>query len=130
MNAACGFVCVGEVVVAVQAGGGFGYALLWRGVIVAAAIIVYSEMCGRVAIVGRRPVFELVRERLGFSIGLCALVAWTAVNVLTFAGEVGGVVIVLRLLTGVPYGVWIAGGLLALILVVSVLPFEAIERVF
>jgi manganese transport protein len=33
-------------------------------------------------------------------------------------------------LTGLPYGWWIAGAILALILVVSLLPFESLERLF
>jgi manganese transport protein len=130
LTALGGFVDIGEMVFAAQAGARFGYELLWPVVVGALAIIVYAEMCGRVAIVARKPVFVLVRERLGYSIGLCALVASTAVNVLTCAAEVGGVALVLRLLTGLPYGWWLAGGVLALILVVSVLPFEAIERLF
>lgn len=125
-----GFVDIGELVFASQAGARFGYALLWPVVLGVLAIIVYSEMCGRVAIVGRRPVFELVRERLGFSLGLCALIGATIMNVLTCAAEVGGVAIILRLIVGLPYGLTVAGGLVALIVVVSVLPFDKLERVF
>jgi manganese transport protein len=130
LTAVGGFVDIGEMVFAAQAGARFGYQLLWPVVLGAFAIIVYAEMCGRVAIDARKPVFTLVRERLGYSVGLCALVAATAVNVLTCAAEVGGVALVLRLVTGLPYGWWLAAAVLALILVVSVLPFETLERVF
>jgi manganese transport protein len=130
LTALGGFVDIGEMVFAAQAGARFGYQLLWPVVLGAFAIIVYAEMCGRVAIVARKPVFTLVRERLGYNVGLCALVASTAVNVLTCAAEVGGVALVLRLVTGLPYGWWLAGAVLGLILVVSVLPFETLERVF
>jgi manganese transport protein len=130
LTALGGFVDIGEIVFAAQAGARFGYQLLWPVVLGAFAIIVYAEMCGRVAIVARKPVFTLVRERLGYSVGFFALVASTAVNALTCAAEVGGVALVLRLLTGLPYGWWIAGAILALILVVSVLPFESLERLF
>jgi manganese transport protein len=130
LTALGGFVDIGEMVFAAQAGARFGYQLLWPVVLGALAIIVYAEMCGRVAIVARKPVFTLVRERLGYSVGFCALVASTAVNVLTCAAEVGGVALVLRLVTGLPYGWWLAGAVLLLVLVVSVLPFEKLERVF
>jgi manganese transport protein len=130
LTALGGFVDIGEMVFAAQAGARFGYHLLWPVVLGAFAIIVYAEMCGRVAIHARKPVFTLVRERLGYSVGLCALVASTAVNVLTCAAEVGGVALVLRLVTGLPYGWWLAGAVLGLILIVSVLPFETLERVF
>jgi manganese transport protein len=130
LTALGGFVDIGEMVFASQAGAKFGYQLLWPVVLGALAIIVYSEMCGRVAIVAQKPVFTLVRERLGYSVGLGALGASTAVNMLTCAAEVGGVALVLRLITGLPYGWWLAAAILVLILVVSVLPFETLERVF
>ncbi len=125
-----GFVDIGELVFASQAGARFGYALLWPVVLGAATIVVYSEMCGRVAIVTRKPVFTLVRERLGYSVGFCALVASTAVNALTCAAEVGGVAIVLRLLSHAPYGIAVAVAIVLLIATVSALPFDMLERVF
>lgn len=130
LTALGGFVDIGEMVFASQAGARFGYDLLWPVVIGAFAIIVYGEMCGRVAIVTKDPVFVLVRERLGYSVGLGVLVSSTIVNVLTCAAEIGGVALILRLVTGLPYGWWLAGGVLLLIVVVSILPFEALERVF
>jgi manganese transport protein len=130
LTALGGFVDIGEMVFASQAGARFGYQLLWPVVVGAAAIILYGEMCGRVAIVTKDPVFALVRQRLGYSVGLGVLASSTVVNVLTCAAEIGGVALILRLVTGLPYGWWLAGAVLILILVVSVLPFEALERVF
>jgi hypothetical protein len=57
-------------------------------------IAVYAEMAGRVAAVSGRPVFDVIRMRLGFGLGLIALVASTFVNVLTVAAELGGLAIV------------------------------------
>jgi manganese transport protein len=125
-----GFVDIGELVFASQAGARFAYALLWPVVLGVLAIIVYSEMCGRVAIVTGKPVFTLVRERLGYTLGFCALVASTFVNVLTCAAEVGGVAIVIRLLIHLPYGVAVAIVILLLVAIVSILPFTMLERVF
>ena len=48
---------------------------MWVVVVGVIGIIVYSEMCGRVAAVAERPVFDLVRERVGFGAGLGTLVA-------------------------------------------------------
>ena len=45
-------------------------------------IIVYSEMCGRVAAVSGKAVFDAIRERVGFNAALGALVSsvpWEAV---------------------------------------------------
>ena len=43
--------------------------LLWVVVVGVVGIIVYSEMCGRVAAASKRPVFDAVRERMGFGVG-------------------------------------------------------------
>ena len=42
---------------------------MWVVVVGVVGIIVYSEMCGRVSAVSKRPVFDLVRERTGFGPG-------------------------------------------------------------
>src|SRR3954465_1104771 len=86
-----GFVDIGDLVFNVAAGATFGFQLLWVVVIGVIGIIVYSEMCGRVAAISSRRVFDLVRERFGFSAGLGTLVASSVVNLMTCAAEVGGV---------------------------------------
>src|SRR3954468_216294 len=125
-----GFVDIGELVFAAQSGAKFGYLLLWPIVLGAFAIIVYSEMCGRVAIVTHKPVFALLRERLGYSVGFCVLIASAIVNILTCAAEVGGVAIVLRLMTGIAYGPLVAVAVGLIVLIMSVLKFDMLERVF
>ena len=95
-----GFVDIGDIVFNVAAGATFGYQLLWAVVVGVGGIITYAEMCGRVAAVSEKAVFDAVRERLGFSAGLIALVAGELVNLLTIAAEIGGVAIVLQLLSG------------------------------
>jgi len=125
-----GFVDIGELLFASLGGARFEYATVWAVVLGAGAIVVYSEQCGRVAIVTGKPVFVVVRERLGYSVGLGALITSTVVNVLTCAAEVGGVAIALRLLTGLPYGIWVVIGVLVLVAVVALVPFEGLERLF
>ena len=75
LSAIGGFVDIGDLVFNTQAGATFGYQLLWVVVVGVVGIIVYSEMCGRVAAVAKRPVFDLVRERAGFGAGLATLIA-------------------------------------------------------
>jgi Mn2+/Fe2+ NRAMP family transporter len=58
-----GFVDIGDIVFNVSAGATFGYQLLWAVVIGVGGIITYAEMCGRVAAVSGRAVFDVVRER-------------------------------------------------------------------
>jgi manganese transport protein len=125
-----GFVDIGDLVFNVSAGATFGYQLLWVVVIGVIGIITYSEMCGRVAAISGKAVFDAVRERLGFKTGLMALIAAQFVNLLTLTAEIGGVAICLQLLSGLPYRwlILIAG--IALAVVVWVTSFDWIERIF
>jgi manganese transport protein len=75
MTALGGFVDLGQIVFTTQAGSLFGYHLLWAIALGTVAIIVYMEMCGRVAVIAHEPVFATVRERLGKGLGTFTLVA-------------------------------------------------------
>jgi manganese transport protein len=130
LSAIGGFVDIGDLVFNTQAGATFGFQLLWVVVIGVVGIVVYSEMCGRVAAISKRPVFDLVRERVGFGAGLGTLLAAEFVNLLTCAAEVGGVAIVLQLLGGLPYRPLILIGVVALVVITWTMPFEWIERTF
>ena len=125
-----GFVDIGDLVFNTQAGATFGFQLLWVVVIGVLGIIVYSEMCGRVSAIAKRPVFDLVRERTGFGAALAALVASEVVNLMTCAAEIGGVAICLQLLSGLPYRLLIPVAVVGLAVSSWVLPFRWIERVF
>ena len=130
MSAIGGFVDIGDLVFNTQAGAIFGFQLLWVVVIGVVGIIVYSEMCGRVSAVAKRPVFDLVRERTGFGAGLATLIASEVVNLMTCAAEIGGVAICFQLLSGLPYRLLIPLAVLALAVSSWVLPFRWLERVF
>jgi len=130
MTALGGFVDFGQIVFTLQAGASFRYALLWPIALGTIAIIVYMEMCGRIAVVAREPVFAVVRDRLGKKLGLGGLIASNLLNLITCAAELGGVAIVLHLLTGWPEKALLAGSALAFGLIVGLLRFEWIERVF
>jgi Mn2+/Fe2+ NRAMP family transporter len=125
-----GFVDIGDLVFNTQAGAIFGFQLLWVVVVGVVGIIVYSEMCGRVSAVAKRPVFDLVRERAGFGAGLGTLVASEVVNLMTCAAEVGGVALCLKLLSGLSYRLLIPLAVIGLAVSCWVLPFRWIERVF
>jgi manganese transport protein len=125
-----GFVDIGDLVFNVAAGAMFGYQLLWVVVVGVVGIIVYSEMCGRVAAISNKAVFDAVRERVGFRAGLITLVAAQVVNLMTLAAEVGGVAICLLLLSGLPYRWLILAAIVGLGIVVWVISFEWIERIF
>jgi len=83
MTALGGFVDIGQIVFTMQAGALFGYHLAWAVFLGTAAIIVYMEMCGRIAVVPREPVFAIVRERLSKRLGLAVLVTSNLLNLIT-----------------------------------------------
>lgn len=51
MTAFGGFLDLGQIVFTAQTGAYFGYQLLWAIVLGTVGIIVYMEMCGRIAVV-------------------------------------------------------------------------------
>jgi Mn2+/Fe2+ NRAMP family transporter len=125
-----GFVDIGDLVFNVSAGATFGYELMWVIPIGVVGIIVYSEMCGRVAAVSGKAVFDAIRERLGFTPALGALVASEVVNLMTLAAEVGGAAIALQLLSGLPYRWLIVLAIAGLAVIIWVTSFQWLERIF
>src|SRR5947209_11206524 len=127
MTALGGFVDLGQIVFTLQAGAMFGYQLMWSIVLGTAAIIVYMEMCGRVAVVAKEPVFAVVRTRLGFRLGLITLIASNLLNVITCAAELGGIAIVLHLLTGWPEKLLLMAATFAFLIIVLLFRFQWIR---
>jgi manganese transport protein len=130
MTALGGFVDLGQIVFTTQAGALFGYELLWAIVLGTVAIIVYMEMCGRVAVVAREPVFAVIRTRLKSKLGLATLIASNLLNLITCAAEIGGVATILHLLTGWPEKPLLIGSCIAITAIVHLSRFEWIERIF
>ena len=125
-----GFVDIGDLVFNSAAGATFGFDLLWVVVVGVVGIVVYSEMCGRVAAVSGRAVFDAVRERLGFNVGLVALIGAQLVSFMTLAAEIGGIAVVLELLSGLSYGALLVLAVVGLFVVLWTMPFDWIERLF
>jgi len=125
-----GFVEIGELTFALNAGSKFDFALLWVVALGTIGIIVYGEMAGRIAAVRKQPVFQLIRERTGLTAGLVTLIAANLVNLLTCAAEIGGIALVWQLMTGWAYRPLIAATFVLLALAVWFFPFKWIERVF
>jgi Mn2+/Fe2+ NRAMP family transporter len=130
MTALGGFVDLGQIVFTMQAGALFGYKLMWTVVFGTAAIIVYMEMCGRVAVVAKEPVFSVVRTCLGFPLGVITLIASNLLNVITCAAELGGIAIIVHLLTGCPEKIALIGSAVVLGAIVFLFQFQWIERTF
>jgi Mn2+/Fe2+ NRAMP family transporter len=125
-----GFLDIGDLVFNTQAGALYRYDLIWAVALGTFGIALYAEMAGRVAAVSGRPVFDVIRMRLGFGPGLVALVASTFVNVLTVAAELGGLAIILTLLFDAAFSMFVVVAVLVLIVIVALLPFGGLERLF
>ena len=95
-----GFLDIGEFVSLPQAGASFGLALLPIVLLGTIGAMVYAEMAGRIELASRRTVFDLIRKRLGLRVGLVALAAALALNVLTLVAEIGGMAFVAELVLG------------------------------
>jgi manganese transport protein len=130
MTALGGFVDLGQIVFTMQAGALFGYRLLWVVVVGTAAIIIYMEMCGRVAVVAQEPVFATIRTKLRDRLGLATLIASNLLNLITCAAELGGIGIILHLMTGWNERLCLAAAAVLLGVTVALLKFEWIERTF
>jgi manganese transport protein len=130
LTAIGGFVDIGDLVANAATGARFELNLAWVVVVGVLGIIVYAEMCGRVAALAGRPVFDLVRERLGPRFGLANLLASFFINFLTLTAELAGVAIAISLLVGVSYLLLIPVALVLVWLVIWRMPFSLMEQVF
>jgi manganese transport protein len=107
LTAIGGFVDIGDLVANAETGSRFRMSLAWAVVLGVIGIVLYAEMAGRVAALCGRPVFDLVRERLGARMALANLLASSFINFLTVAAEIAGVAIALQLASSVNYLFWI-----------------------
>jgi Mn2+/Fe2+ NRAMP family transporter len=130
LTAIGGFVDIGDLVANAETGARFKMALAWVVVVGVIGIVVYAEMAGRVAAMSGRPVFELVRERLGPGVGLVNLLASYFINFLTLTAEIAGVAIAMSLVASVSYVLLLPVAAFLVWLVVWRMPFEWMERAF
>jgi manganese transport protein len=130
LTAMGGFAEIGVVVFAVDAGAKFGPSLLWVVALGILGIIVYGEMAGRVAAVANQPIFDWVRERAGFRVGLATLIAANLVTLLTCTAEIGGIALILKLMLGWPYRPLAVAAFALLLVIVWTFSFKWLERFF
>src|SRR5437588_184085 len=121
---------IGDLVAGSASGARFKLALAWVVLVGVIGIIVYAEMAGRVAAVSGRPVFSLVRERLGPGFGLANLVASSFINFLTLAAEIAGVAIAMAMVASVHYILLVPVAAFLIWFVVWHIGFERMERMF
>jgi Mn2+/Fe2+ NRAMP family transporter len=125
-----GFVDMGDLVANAQTGARFGMGLAWAVVVGVIGIVIYAEMAGRVAALSGRPVFDVIRERLGARPALVNLVASFFINLLTLTAEIAGLAVIIELVTGVNYLLWVPLAAVAVWLVIWKVKFSVIEKAF
>jgi Mn2+/Fe2+ NRAMP family transporter len=130
LTAIGGFVDIGDLVANSETGARFGMRLAWVVVVGVVGICVFAEMSGRVAAISHRPVFDLVRERLGPRIAMVNIVGSYLVTLMTLAAEIGGVALAVSLATSVSYLLWVPIAAFVIWVVLWRVKFEALEQVF
>ncbi len=130
LTAVGGFVDIGDLVESGVVGARYGMALLWVTVLGVLGICVYADMSGRIVVVSGRPVFDLIRERLGPRLALANLVGSFLITLLTVCAEIGGVALAIELASGVDRLFWVLPAGVAVWLVIWRVGFEKMEQGF
>jgi Mn2+/Fe2+ NRAMP family transporter len=102
-----GFVEVGSISTAAQAGAEFEFALLWSIAAAGLMLAMLVEMSGRLAAVSKRTLVAAVRERFGFHFLLIPMGAELLTDALLLAAEIGGVAVAIKLLSGIAFQWWV-----------------------
>ncbi len=102
-----GFLEIGSIATAAQAGAGFGYRLAWSIVIGTACIAFLVEMSGRFAACSGRTIPDALRERFGGPAFLAVLAVMLCVSILVLGAEMGGASAALQLATGIALRWWV-----------------------
>ncbi|OUL28380.1 divalent metal cation transporter [Nostoc sp. 106C] len=98
-----GFLDVGAIATAAEAGSTYGFQLIWVIILGTICVISLVEMSGRLAAVSKHTLAAAVRERFGFNFYVIPLFAEIVVDFLVLAAEIGGVCIALQLVTGISF---------------------------
>ena len=101
-----GFLEIGSITTAAQAGADFSLQLIWAIVLGGLCIIFLVEQAGRFAAVSGRTIPDAIRERFGFNYFTFLYLTLAVVSLLVLAAEIGGVCIALELATGIGLQWW------------------------
>jgi Mn2+/Fe2+ NRAMP family transporter len=101
-----GFLEIGSVTTAAQAGASFGYQLLWAILLGTICLIFLIEMSGRLSAVSKHTIVDAMRERFGFPFFFFVLIGIVIVAFLVLVAELGGIGFALQILTGIGFPWW------------------------
>ncbi|HEV7745210.1 MAG TPA: divalent metal cation transporter [Pyrinomonadaceae bacterium] len=113
-----GFLEIGSIATAAQAGADFGFQLIWAVLLGGLCVIFLVEQSGRLAAVSGHTITGAIRERFGFNYFFLLFIVLSLVTLLVLSAELGGVCIALELSTGIGFQWWaIPIGLLVWLLI-------------
>src|SRR5436853_4466252 len=123
-----GFLEIGSIATAGQAGGAFGYQLLWAVALGGICIAFLVEQSGRLAAISGQTVAEAIRERFGVAYYYTLLALIASVTLLVLAAELGGIAIAVEFATGAVYRWWVLPAALVTWLLLWKGKFSLIEQ--
>lgn len=101
-----GFLEIGSIATAAQAGASFGFQLGWSVVLGTVCIAFLVEMSGRFSAVSKHTIPDAMRERFGVNLFALPLLVMLAVSLLVLAAEIGGVAVAIEMATGISFPIW------------------------
>src|SRR3981081_4965435 len=101
-----GFLEIGSVTTAAQAGASFQYQLLWAILLGTICLIFLVEMSGRLAAVSKHTIVEAPGERFGCPFFFIVLLGMVLVAVLVLVAALGGSGLSIQILTGIGFPWW------------------------
>ena len=101
-----GFLEIGSIVTAMQAGAEFGFRLLWVVALGTLCAISLTEMAGRFSAVSQRTLGDALRERFGARVFGLVVLGVGVTSVLVLGAELTGLAIATELATGVSFRLW------------------------
>jgi Mn2+/Fe2+ NRAMP family transporter len=101
-----GFLEIGSITTAAQAGADFGFQLIWAILLGGICLIFLVEQAGRLSAVSGHTITDAIRERFGFNYFFLIFIVLSLVTLLVLAAELGGVCVALELSTGIGFQWW------------------------
>ena len=123
-----GFLEIGSIATAAQAGADFSFQLIWAIVLGTFCIVFLVEQAGRFSAVSGRTIPDAIRERFGFNYFAFLYLVLVLVSLLVLAAEIGGVCIALELTTGISFQWWAVPAAVVIWLVIWKGTFGVIEK--
>ncbi len=123
-----GFLEIGSIATAAQAGAEFSFRLIWAILLGGICIIFLVEQAGRFAAVSGRTIPDAIRERFGFNYFAFLYLVLALVSLLVLSAEIGGVCIALELGTGIGFQWWAIPAAVLIWLVIWKGTFGIIEK--